>query len=234
MTAFTQYPDAVITTRFPGVGTVLAAWILGEIGDDRTRFADAKALKAFAGTAPVTRASGLERSVTMRVARDRRLCHTGYPWALPLLTRSPGARAHYARRRQRGDSYSVAARHLANRFFGILYHCLQRSATTKPRPSHPTSRSRLPPHVRCLHSGHYKLGTDTDRRRIGSRLPSPNSLSPSDHNTHHGGACPHLGQRNTADRIPAHLFRAMPVSGKQARCSFRKENETAWGDDDGI
>ncbi|WP_433560202.1 transposase [Pseudonocardia xinjiangensis] len=31
---------------------------LGEIGDDRTRFADAKALKALAGTAPVTRASG--------------------------------------------------------------------------------------------------------------------------------------------------------------------------------
>jgi transposase len=57
--AFAQHPDAVIITSFPGLGTVLGARILGEIGDDRARFADAKALKAFAGTAPVTRASGL-------------------------------------------------------------------------------------------------------------------------------------------------------------------------------
>ena len=55
--AFAQHPDAPILTSFPGLGTVLAARILGEIGDDRTRFTDAKALKAFAGTAPVTRAS---------------------------------------------------------------------------------------------------------------------------------------------------------------------------------
>jgi transposase len=123
--AFAQHPDAAILTSFPGLGTVLGARILGEIGDDRTRFTDAKALKAFAGTAPVTRASGLKRSVTMRVVRNRRLCHAGYLWALPLLTRSPGARAHYDRRRQHGDTYSAAARHLANRFFGILYHCLQ-------------------------------------------------------------------------------------------------------------
>jgi transposase len=69
--AFIQHPDAAIITSFPGLGTVLGARILGEIGDDRTRFADAKALKAFAGTAPVTRASGLKRSVSMRVVRNR-------------------------------------------------------------------------------------------------------------------------------------------------------------------
>jgi transposase len=76
--AFIQHPDAAIITSFPGLGTVLGARILGEIGDDRTRFTDAKALKAFAGTAPVTRASGLKRSVSMRVVRNRRLCHAGY------------------------------------------------------------------------------------------------------------------------------------------------------------
>jgi transposase len=124
--AFAQHPDAPIITSFPGLGTVLGARILGEIGDDRTRFTNAKALKAFAGTAPVTRASGLKRSVSRRVVRNRRLCHAGYLWALPLLVHSPGARAHYDRRRQHGDTYSAAARHLANRFFGILYHCLQK------------------------------------------------------------------------------------------------------------
>ena len=84
---------------FLPTGHPIVRQALGEIGDDRTRFADTKALKAFAGTALVTRASGLKRSVTMHVVRNRRLCHAGYLWALPLLTRSPGAHAHYDRRR---------------------------------------------------------------------------------------------------------------------------------------
>ena len=35
--------------------------MLAEVGDDRPRFADARALKAYAGAAPVTRASGRRR-----------------------------------------------------------------------------------------------------------------------------------------------------------------------------
>jgi hypothetical protein len=45
------HPDAAILTRFPGLGTVPGARILGEFGDHRARLADVKALKAFAGTA---------------------------------------------------------------------------------------------------------------------------------------------------------------------------------------
>jgi transposase len=136
--AFSQHPDAAIITSFPGLGTVLGARILGEIGDDRTRFADAKALKAFAGTAPITRASGKKTSVTRRVVRNRRLGQAGYLWALPLLTHSPGARAHYEHRRERGDSYNAAARHLANRYFGILFHCLQHRLTYDETKAFPT------------------------------------------------------------------------------------------------
>jgi transposase len=56
--AFTKHPDAAILTSFPGVGGLTAARVLGEIGDDRARFADARSLRAYAGSAPVTRASG--------------------------------------------------------------------------------------------------------------------------------------------------------------------------------
>jgi transposase len=136
--AFAQHPDAAILTSFPGLGIVLGARILGEIGDDRARFADAKALKAFAGTAPVTRASGKKTSVSMRVVRNRRLCQAGYLWALPLLTHSPGARAHYDHRRERGDSYNAAARNLANRYFGILFHCLQHRISYDEAKAFPT------------------------------------------------------------------------------------------------
>lgn len=54
--AFPQHPDAEILLSFPGLGIQLAARILAEIGDDHTRFADARGLKAYAGSSPITRA----------------------------------------------------------------------------------------------------------------------------------------------------------------------------------
>lgn len=43
--AFPQHPDAEILLSFPGLGIQLAARVLAEVGDDRTRFADARGLK---------------------------------------------------------------------------------------------------------------------------------------------------------------------------------------------
>ncbi len=123
--SFDQHPDAEIITSLPGLGPILGARVLAEIGDDRSRFQDARGLKAYGGTAPVTRASGKRRSVTRRLVRNKRLCQAGYLWAFSLLTASPGARAHYDRRREHGDSHPAAARHLANRYLGILHYCLQ-------------------------------------------------------------------------------------------------------------
>lgn len=44
--AFPQHPDAENLLSYPGLGIQLAARILAEIGDDHTRFADARGLKA--------------------------------------------------------------------------------------------------------------------------------------------------------------------------------------------
>jgi hypothetical protein len=66
---FAAHPDAMIVSSFPGVGVAVGARLLAEIGDDRDRFADARALKAFAGAAPVTRASGKTTFVHARRAR---------------------------------------------------------------------------------------------------------------------------------------------------------------------
>jgi transposase len=123
--AFHEHPDAPIITSFPGLGTVLGARILAEIGDDRTRFGSARGLKAFAGTAPVTRASGMKTVVTRRIVRNKRLGQAAYLWALPMIAHSPAAHAHFTARRVRGDSYSAAARNLTNRGMGMLHHCLQ-------------------------------------------------------------------------------------------------------------
>nr|WP_235172421.1 IS110 family transposase [Rhodococcus erythropolis] len=55
---FSEHPDAKIITSFPGLGPLAGARVLAEIGDDRNRFATARGLKAYAGAAPITRASG--------------------------------------------------------------------------------------------------------------------------------------------------------------------------------
>ena len=99
--SFNQHPDAEIITSFPGLGALTGARVLAEIGDDRSRFADAKALKAYAGAAPVTRASGKTTAVLHRRVKNQRLAAAGYIWAFSALTASPGARAHYDRRRER-------------------------------------------------------------------------------------------------------------------------------------
>ena len=85
----------------PGSPTLTGARVLAEIGDDRARFADARGLKAYAGSAPVTRASGKTTAVLHRRVKNQRLAAVGYIWAFAALTASPGARAHYDRRTSR-------------------------------------------------------------------------------------------------------------------------------------
>jgi hypothetical protein len=46
-------------------------------------------------------------------------------WTIVALTASPGARAHYDRRRERGERHNAAGRNLINRFLGMLHHRLQ-------------------------------------------------------------------------------------------------------------
>lgn len=126
---FEQHPHAETITSFPGVGSLTGARVLAELGDDPSRFTDARALKAYAGAAPVTRASGKSHLVMHRRVKNDRLASAGYNWAFAALSHSPGARRHYDRRRAAGDRHAAALRNLFNRFLGQLYHCL---ATGQP------------------------------------------------------------------------------------------------------
>uniref|UniRef100_UPI00374E158E transposase n=1 Tax=Streptomyces litchfieldiae TaxID=3075543 RepID=UPI00374E158E len=126
--AFPQHPDAEIILSFPdpGLGVQLGARVLAEIGDDRSRFADARGLKAYAGASPITRASGKKSSITRRWVKNDRLNAAGYLWAFASITASPGAKAHCRRRRDdHGDWHAAAQRNLVNRMLGQLYYCLQ-------------------------------------------------------------------------------------------------------------
>jgi transposase len=99
---FQTHPDYAIITSFPGLADSTGARVLAEIGDDRARFADARALKAYAGSAPITRASGRSLTVTHRHIRNNRLANVGWMWA-----------------------FSAAS----NKLLGQLHHCLQHHQT---------------------------------------------------------------------------------------------------------
>lgn len=126
--AFGQHPDAAIITSFPGLSTISGARMLAEIGDDRTRFASARSIKAYAGSAPITRSSGRSRAVLARTVKNQRLASAGYMWAFAALSNTE-ARRHYDHRRARGERHTAALRNLFNKMLGSLYHCLQ---TTTP------------------------------------------------------------------------------------------------------
>jgi transposase len=125
--AFNEHPDHRIITSFVGLADLTGVWLLAEIGDDRTRFADARALKAFAGSAPVTKASGRSIRITHRHVKNNRLAAVGFVWA--FVASGCQGPTRYLARRDHGDRHPAALRHLYNGMLGQLYHCLQTGQT---------------------------------------------------------------------------------------------------------
>ena len=121
---FDKHPDAAIYHSMPALGHILSARVLGEFGDDPTRWPDPASRRAYAGSAPITRESGKKRLVLARYIRNQRLYDAVRWWAFAALSVSPGARACYDQRRAAGDSHEAALRRVASKLIGQLHHCL--------------------------------------------------------------------------------------------------------------
>ncbi|MFD9670292.1 IS110 family transposase, partial [Rhodococcus sp. NPDC059968] len=117
-THFESHPDADIYRSVPGLGVILGARVLGEFGDDPDRYTPAKSRRNYAGTSPLTVASGKKRAVLARHVRNRRLYDAIDQWAFCALSSSPGARDFYDQRRDAGDLHHQALRALGNRLVG--------------------------------------------------------------------------------------------------------------------
>ena len=128
-THFEAHPDADIYRSLPGLGVILGARVLGEFGDDPNRYTTAKCRKNYAGTSPLTVASGKKRAVLARHIRNRRLYDAIDQWAFCALSNSAGARTFYDQRRTAGDLHHQALRALGNRLVGILHGCLRHHST---------------------------------------------------------------------------------------------------------
>ena len=122
---FGQHPAAEVILSQPGLGLVLGARVLAEFGDDPHRYASAKARKNYAGTSPITRASGKKKTTLARFVHNDRLIDALMAQAFSAIKSSPGARAYYDKQRDRGAEHNAALRQLANRLVGILHGCLK-------------------------------------------------------------------------------------------------------------
>jgi hypothetical protein len=122
---FGRHPDAEIYLSQPGLGHILGARVLGEFGDDPDRYISGKARKNYAGTSPITRASGKRKVVTARFIRNDRLIDALMAQAFAAMNVSPGARALYDAERASGTEHNPALRKLSNRLVGILHGCLK-------------------------------------------------------------------------------------------------------------
>ena len=89
-------------TEVPGMGPLLAARILGEVGDPR-RIRSKAAFAQMAGTAPLPASSGATTRHRLNRGGNRKLNHALHYMALVRYRFDPDTRAYVQRRRQEGS-----------------------------------------------------------------------------------------------------------------------------------
>ena len=108
----------------PGVGPIVAATILGRLGDaDRVR--SHHALAMLAGVAPVPASSGQVRRVRLNRGGDRHLNRAFWIIALTQLRHHPPARAYFERKRAEGKSGPEAIRCLKRQLVRPVHHLVR-------------------------------------------------------------------------------------------------------------
>ena len=106
-----------------GVGPVLAARFLGEVGDIR-RFPTKHHFAAHTGTAPLEASSGQVIRHRLSRAGDRKLNHALYMMAMVQVRRPSAGQAYYRRKLAEGKSPKEALRCLKRRLSDAVYRCL--------------------------------------------------------------------------------------------------------------
>jgi len=123
--ALPLHPDGPLLQSFPRSGSVNAAQLLAELGDDRTRFPTDEQLAAEAGVAPITHESGKHRGFHFRWACNKRLRQALTTFADNSRHASAWAAAIYAAARRRGCDHPHAIRILARAWVRVLWRCWQ-------------------------------------------------------------------------------------------------------------
>jgi transposase len=123
--------DVTILRSWPGIGRIVLATLLTEATEPlRTR--DYHALRALAGTAPVTRRSGKQCFVIRRLACNKRLQNAVHHWSRVAIQHDAAARRRYDALRRRGHGHARALRSVGDRLLYALCTTLKRQTPYNP------------------------------------------------------------------------------------------------------
>ena len=114
-----------------GVGEVIAARLLGELGTT-LRVRSAAALAALAGIAPVAVSSGGRGGYRLNRGGNRQLNRVIHLMALSQRRCDPRAQAYYMKKRAEGKTGRAAMRCLKRRLVDVLYRCFTRGTVEQP------------------------------------------------------------------------------------------------------
>lgn len=109
--------------NLPGVGPVVAARILADVGDV-ARFADRNRFASWTGTAPLDASSGEQNRHRLSRAGNRRVNHMIHIAAVTQLRLDTEGRAYYRRKRSEGKKPLEALRCLKRRISDAIYRQL--------------------------------------------------------------------------------------------------------------
>ena len=145
-------------TTLPGVGTIVAARVLAEVGDV-TRFADRNRFASWTGTAPLEASSGEQVRHRLSRAGNRRMNHMLHIAATTQIRLDTAGRAYYRRKIAAGKTRMEAMRCLKRRISDAVFRQLLADASADAnRPvgagpgghcgaSQESSAVDLPPHI---------------------------------------------------------------------------------------
>ncbi len=121
---FLMHEAYLVFRSLPRAGKRLAPRRLAEIGDEHSRYADAKSLQALAGTSPVLFQSGNYAKAHRRLGCIKPLRNALHQFARATSQQEGWAKDDYQRKRAEGKSHSVALRALANVWVRIIFAML--------------------------------------------------------------------------------------------------------------
>ncbi|EFL12360.1 transposase IS116/IS110/IS902 family protein [Streptomyces sp. AA4] len=129
------HPLAGVLTSMPGIGVRTSARILLEIGD-ASGFASSAHLAAYAGIAPVTRASGTSIKGEHPARTGNRKLKRAFFLAAFAALSDPTSRHYYDKKRAEGKKHNAALICLARRRCDVLYAMLRNNTHYRhPEPA---------------------------------------------------------------------------------------------------
>jgi transposase len=119
-----EHRDIAILESLPGVGRKVAVTMLAEAAQPLAH-RDYDRLRAHMGTAPLTKASGKRRVVSMRRACNRKLRWAAYHWGRASVQHDAASATYYRELRARGHRHGRALRSVVDRWLRILIAMLR-------------------------------------------------------------------------------------------------------------